>query len=142
MRGWMYILKCADQSYYTGSTNNLKLRLQQHEAGLGARHTKTRLPVKLVYYEEYERIDDAFYRERQIHGWSRWKKEALINGNAALLPKLAISYKRRGFDGAQPPCFDGAQPPCFDEAQSPDFDEAQSTDFDPSIDLGIDGSTN
>lgn len=134
MRGWMYILKCADQSYYTGSTNNLKLRLQQHEAGLGARHTKTRLPVKLVYYEEFDRIDDAFYRERQIHGWSRRKKEALINGNAALLPKLAVSYKRRGFDGAQPPY--------FDEAQSPDFDEAQSTDLDPSIDLEIDGSTN
>lgn len=130
----MYILKCADQSYYTGSTNNLKLRLQQHEAGLGARHTKTRLPVKLVYYEEFDRIDDAFYRERQIHGWSRRKKEALINGNAALLPKLAVSYKRRGFDGAQPPY--------FDEAQSPDFDEAQSTDLDPSIDLEIDGSTN
>ncbi|ODS86547.1 MAG: hypothetical protein ABS46_01020 [Cytophagaceae bacterium SCN 52-12] len=82
-----------------------------------------------------------FYRERQIHGWSRRKKEALINGNAALLPKLAVSYKRRGFDGAQPPCFDGAQPPCFDGAQSPDFDGAQSMDFDPSIDLGEEGST-
>jgi len=80
MKGWMYILECADGSYYTGSTNNLELRFAQHQAGEGANHTKKRLPVKLVYFEEFQRIDKAFYREKQVQGWSRKKKEALING--------------------------------------------------------------
>ena len=89
MRGWMYILECADGSYYTGSTNNIELRLQQHHAGEGANHTKKRLPVKLVYFEEYQRIDEAFRREKQVQGWSRNKKEALINGKFDDLHTLA-----------------------------------------------------
>lgn len=93
MRGWMYILECADGSYYTGSTNNLELRLAQHQNGEGANHTKKRLPVKLLYYEEFQRIDEAFYREKQVQGWNRKKKEALINGSSELLPKLAIAYR-------------------------------------------------
>jgi len=99
MKGWMYILKCSDGSYYTGSTNNLEFRLCQHENGEGANHTKRRLPVKLVYFEEYPRIDDAFYREKQIQGWNRRKKEALINGENRSLPKLAVAYrdKNSGF---------------------------------------------
>lgn len=76
----MYILECCDGSYYTGSTNNLELRIEQHNAGEGANHTKKRLPVKLVYFEEFQRIDEAFYREKKVQGWSRKKKEALING--------------------------------------------------------------
>jgi putative endonuclease len=59
-KGYMYILECSDGSYYTGSTTNLELRLAQHLAGEGANHTKKRLPVKLIYYEEFGRIDDAF----------------------------------------------------------------------------------
>jgi predicted GIY-YIG superfamily endonuclease len=78
MKGYMYILECADGSYYTGSTKNLELRLQQHMAGEGANHTKKRLPVALVYFEEFNRIDEAFYREKQVQGWSRKKKEVLI----------------------------------------------------------------
>ncbi len=78
MKGYMYILKCSDDSYYVGSTNNLELRLAQHQAGKGANHTKKHQPVELVYYEEYSRIDVAFYREKQVQGWSRKKKEALI----------------------------------------------------------------
>jgi putative endonuclease len=93
MKGYMYILQCADDSYYVGSTNNLDLRLLQHQAGEGANHTKNRLPVKLVYYEEYARIDQAFYREKQVQGWSRKKKEALIKGTPNLLPELAIAYR-------------------------------------------------
>ena len=93
MKGYMYILECADGSYYTGSTIDLQRRLAQHQAGEGANHTKKRLPVKLVYYEEYARIDEAFYREKQIQGWSRKKKEALINGKPELLPKLAMAYR-------------------------------------------------
>jgi putative endonuclease len=80
MKGWMYILRCSDGSYYTGSTNALELRIKQHQAGEGANHTKKRLPVELVYFEEYGRIDVAFYREKQVQGWTRKKKEALING--------------------------------------------------------------
>ena len=79
MKGYMYILECADGSYYTGSTTRLELRLQQHQNGTGANHTKKHLPVKLLYYEEFQRIDEAFYREKQVQGWSRKKKEALIN---------------------------------------------------------------
>ena len=89
MKGFMYILLCADGSYYTGSTTDLDLRLQQHQAGEGANHTKKHLPVKLVYYEEYQRIDEAFFREKQIQGWSRKKKEALINGWDDELKKAA-----------------------------------------------------
>lgn len=89
----MYILQCADGSYYTGSTNDLELRLTQHQTGEGANQTKKRLPVKLVYYEEYQRIDDAFYREKQVQGWRREKKEALIKGEYQLLPELAIAYR-------------------------------------------------
>ena len=91
-KGWMYMLECGDGSYYTGSTNNLEIRLAQHQAGEGANHTKKRLPVKLVYFEEFERIDEAFYREKQIQGWSRKKKEALINGDLDELTMLSKNY--------------------------------------------------
>ena len=89
MKGWMYILECADGSYYTGSTNNLELRLHQHQSGEGANHTKKRLPVKLVYYEEFQKVQHAFYREKQVQGWGRKKKEALINSDFLLLHELA-----------------------------------------------------
>lgn len=120
-KGWMYILACSDGSYYTGSTNNLELRLAQHQAGEGANHTKKRLPVTLVYFEEFQRIDEAFYREKQVQGWSRNKKEALIHGIPEKLNELAkcmnetshIHYKADieqsrnaatgGFGSAQPP---------------------------------------
>ena len=87
--GFMYILKCSDGSYYTGSTNDINRRLWEHQNSLGANYTKKRLPVDLVYFEEYSRIDEAFYREKEIQGWSRRKKEALINGKNNLLPDLA-----------------------------------------------------
>lgn len=93
MKGYMYILECSDGSYYTGSTNDLELRIIQHQNGEGANHTKKRLPVKLIYYEEFMRVDEAFYREKQVQGWNRKKKEALITGSPELLPKLAIAYR-------------------------------------------------
>ncbi|HOK14370.1 MAG TPA: GIY-YIG nuclease family protein [Candidatus Kapabacteria bacterium] len=89
MKGYVYILRCSDGTYYTGSTTNLERRLWQHQNGEGANYTKKRLPVKLVYYEEYQRIDQAFYREKQIQGWSKKKKEALIEGRFEDLPILA-----------------------------------------------------
>lgn len=92
-KGYMYILECANGSYYTGSTKDIDKRLAQHQAGEGANHTRKYGPVKLVYFEEYHRIDHAFYREKQIQGWSRKKKEALINGDEVLLPALAVAYR-------------------------------------------------
>ena len=89
--GYTYILKCSDNSYYTGSTKNLEQRLWQHQNGQGANHTKNRLPIVLVYVENYERVDEAFAREKQIQGWSRKKKEALIEGNMEKLRCLSSS---------------------------------------------------
>ena len=89
VKGYMYILECADGSYYTGSTKYLELRIQQHQAGEGAKYTAKHLPVKLIYYEVFDRIDHAFYREKQIQKWSRIKKEALIKGDMDLLSELA-----------------------------------------------------
>ena len=104
-KGYMYILKCCDDSYYTGSTKNLELRFQQHQAGEGANHTKKRLPVELVYFKEFQRIDEAFYREKQVQGWSRKKKEALIEQNIEKLHELAKCINETshvGFGSAQP----------------------------------------
>jgi putative endonuclease len=89
MTGYMYILRCSDNSYYTGSTNDLERRLEEHQLGVAANYTSERLPVKLMYFEEFDRIDDAFYREKQVQGWSRKKKEALIFGLQERLNKLA-----------------------------------------------------
>jgi putative endonuclease len=86
---WMYILQCSGESYYVGSTRNLELRFSQHQSGKGSRYTSRRLPVQLVYCEEYDRVSDAFYREKQVQGWTRRKREALINGTPELLPALA-----------------------------------------------------
>ena len=93
MQGFMYIPECDDGSYYTGSTKDLEIRLAQHQSGKGANHTKKHPPVKLVYYERFPRIDMAFEREKQVQGWSRKKKEALINGEHDRLPELAKAYR-------------------------------------------------
>ena len=79
-QGYTYILKCSNDSYYTGSTIDIERRLWQHQNGEGANHTKKYGPVELVYLESFEHISDAFNREKQIQGWGRGKKEALING--------------------------------------------------------------
>jgi putative endonuclease len=103
----MYILECADGSYYTGSTKDLERRLWEHQNGLGANHTAKRLPVKLVFCEECDRIDDAFYREKQVQGWSRKKKEALMASDYNQIHLLAVCKNEThcrnvGFDSAQP----------------------------------------
>ena len=89
----MYILKCCDDSYYCGSTKDLRRRIKKHQMGSGANHTKNRLPVSLIYYEIFPRIDLAFHREKQVQGWRREKKEALIKGDHQLLPKLATAHR-------------------------------------------------
>ncbi|RYZ10646.1 MAG: GIY-YIG nuclease family protein [Myxococcaceae bacterium] len=97
MPSWVYILRCADGSYYTGCTTNLDQRLGQHEAGETDGYTATRLPVEMVWADEFTHIDDAIASERQIKGWSRAKKEALIAQRFGELPKLS----RTGFRPAR-----------------------------------------
>ena len=86
---YMYILKCADNSYYVGSTKDLQRRFAQHQNGEGSEYTKHRLPVELVYFEECQSIESAFLREKQVQGWSRKKREALINNNFEKLSELS-----------------------------------------------------
>jgi len=90
MSGYIYILECVDGSYYTGSTKDLEKRLEEHENYHGANYTAKRLPVKLVYFEKFARIDDAFFREKQVQGWSHEKKKALINSDGKKLRDLAV----------------------------------------------------
>jgi putative endonuclease len=91
--GYMYIILYEDGSYYTGSTINIDKRLSEHFNGICANHTSKHKPVKLVYLEELPTIQLAFYREKQIQGWSRKKKEALINQHLTSLPKLSMAYR-------------------------------------------------
>lgn len=85
----MYILKCANGQFYTGSTTDLIRRLEQHKSGEGANFTKKHLPVEIVYLEFFERIDEAFAREKQVQRWSHKKKEALIASDFNKLHELA-----------------------------------------------------
>ena len=89
MSFWVYILQCADGSYYTGHTDNLEIRLTAHEQKTFKCYTNKRLPVKLVFYEEFLTRDEAFARERQIKAWSRIKKQALINRDWKKLIELS-----------------------------------------------------
>jgi len=86
----MYILECADHSYYVGSTWDLEKRLAQHNSGIGgAAYTRRRRPVRLVYCEQSDRIEDAYAREKQIQNWGRAKRIALIEGRYDDLPGLS-----------------------------------------------------
>jgi len=85
----MYILRCADRSYYVGSTKNLDHRMEQHAAGRGSTYTSDRMPVTLVFFQEFERIDDAYSMEKRVQGWTRAKREALIEGRYADLKALS-----------------------------------------------------
>ena len=90
MEATVYILRCADGSYYTGLTKqDVEARLWEHNQGLYDGYTKKRLPVELVFTETYDRIIDAIARERRIKGWRRAKKEALIALQYERLPELA-----------------------------------------------------
>ena len=93
-RTYVYILECSDGSYYTGSTKDLWHRLREHHDGEAANYTRRRLPVVLVYYEVFDRIDEAFEREKQIQGWRRVKKEALIKRNQERLPQLSKKVEK------------------------------------------------
>ena len=86
----VYILECADKSYYTGVTGDLEKRLEEHYSGFHPECTTfSKRPVTLKFFESYQFIYDAISREKQIKGWSRKKKEALINADFEELKKLA-----------------------------------------------------
>ncbi len=87
--GYVYVLLCSNGKYYTGSTIDLDKRLLEHQSGSGANFTRKNLPIELVFVETFERIDQAFRREKQIQGWSHKKKEALIRSAFNDLHKLS-----------------------------------------------------
>ena len=88
---WTYIVECADGSLYVGSTTDLERRVSQHNLGLGAAYTRLRRrrPVRLVWAAEFDRVEDAFLFEKQVQGWGRAKRVALIEGRFDALPDLA-----------------------------------------------------
>lgn len=86
---WVYILKCADESYYTGVTSDLETRINQHQSGSFPGFTSKRRPVNLIWSQEFWDINEAILAEKKIKGWSRSKKEALISGNWELVSVLA-----------------------------------------------------
>jgi putative endonuclease len=87
----IYVLRCADSSYYTGVTRrSVEERVSEHAQGLiKGCHTERRLPVELIFSEYYERVDEAIAAERRIKGWARAKKEAMMRGDFAALSALA-----------------------------------------------------
>ena len=88
---YVYILKCCDESLYTGWTNNLEKRLKAHSMGKGAKYTRAKLPVELVYYEEFKDKVEAQKREYAIKKLSREEKLSLINKNSHLSWNKACS---------------------------------------------------
>jgi putative endonuclease len=89
MSFWVYILRCADGSYYTGHTDDLEARVAKHQSGEMEGYTTTRLPLTLVFSEDFPTRAEALERERQIKGWSRCKKEALIRRDWEAVVRLA-----------------------------------------------------
>jgi putative endonuclease len=91
---YTYILKCSDDSYYVGFTNNIERRFEEHQEGIDSKcYTYKNRPLKLVYFEVYIDVNQAIQREKQLKGWSRKKKEALINNKENDLPLLSIAYR-------------------------------------------------
>lgn len=94
MTAFVYMLRCSDGKYYVGTTRgSLEQRLAEHNAGTFGGFTSSRRPVELVYQQEFERITDAISAERQLKGWGRAKKEALIDGDFKQIQRLASRSK-------------------------------------------------
>lgn len=90
MSFYVYILCCTDDSYYTGHTDNLEKRLAEHRSG-ACGYTSTRLPVSLIFFQEFPTREEALVSEQRIKGWSRKKKEAMIRGDWKEVSRLAKS---------------------------------------------------
>ena len=89
-----YILRCADDSFYIGHTDNLEERTSKHNSGQAAKWTAYRSPVKLIYAERFQTLEESISRELQIKKWSKAKKEALVAGNIKNLKSLAKCRSR------------------------------------------------
>lgn len=89
MAFFTYLLKCRDGTYYAGHTDDLELRIAQHQSGAFGGYTAKRLPVALVWSDSFPTRDQAFAMERKLKGWSRAKKEALIAGDWARISDLS-----------------------------------------------------
>jgi len=81
MTFWVYMLECADRSYYIGHTDNLEKRISEHQRGEVPGYTSTRRPVRVVFTQDFAAREEALAAELQIKGWNRKKKEALIRGD-------------------------------------------------------------
>ncbi|GJQ24574.1 MAG TPA: GIY-YIG nuclease family protein [Candidatus Brocadia sapporoensis] len=94
---YIYILQCSDGSYYTGVTNNVERRFYEHQEGLiDGCYTHNKRPLKLMYVKEFSDVREAIAREKQVKGWSRKKKEALIRGDFEKLIELAKKHPSTG----------------------------------------------
>jgi len=105
---YVYILKCVDGSYYTGITNNLDRRINEHEEGYDKKaYTFKKRPITLVYFESFNEVNYAIECEKKIKGWSRKKKECLINDNFEKLKELSVCQNESHYKNN--PSFDSAQ---------------------------------
>jgi len=92
MAFWVYILRCSDNSYYTGHTDNLEQRIAQHHQGyFPTCYTYKRRPLELVFSQDFVTREEALTSEQQIKGWSRKKKEAMMRGDWVEVSRLAKS---------------------------------------------------
>src|SRR5689334_22730604 len=92
---YVYILECSDGTYYTGHTDDLDQRMAQHGDGTASRYTSKRRPLKLLWASDCQRREQAFELEKQIQGWSRAKKQALMRGDFEVLPYLSLNREAR-----------------------------------------------
>jgi putative endonuclease len=98
----LYILRCADGSYYVGTARNgLDIRIGEHNSGIFGGYTAKRRPVSLIFAQHFEMITDAIAAERKVKGWSRAKKEALISGDWERVQALA--HRRAAHPSRRPP---------------------------------------
>ncbi len=102
MSFYVYMLECADDSIYTGHTDNLEARLAAHRDGRFRGYTFKRRPVGLIFREQFMTRDEAFRAEREIKGWSRDKKLALARGDWQALRELAERRTPRRWLGEEP----------------------------------------
>jgi predicted GIY-YIG superfamily endonuclease len=98
---FVYMLRCADSSYYIGHTDDLERRMAQHHQGELPGYTQTRRPVQLVWSQETATREEALAAERQLKGWSRAKKQALITGDWPRISELAHPHRRASTGSAR-----------------------------------------
>lgn len=98
MNAFLYVLRCNGGKYYVGSTEDLERRMKEHAAGRGCAFTKAHRPFELVYTEEHPSYESAYERERQIHKWSRAKKDRLIKGELPYMSHLSTNAQEPAID--------------------------------------------